>query len=183
MCTQVPDLRRIAVVGTSGAGKTSFARALSQRLQIPHIELDELHWSANWQEVPDELFRDRVSSATSGSAWVSDGNYHMVRDIIWSRADAVIWLDYSFTLVMTRLFMRTMDRIINRTEIWHGNRETWQKQFFHRDSILWWGLSTFARRRREYEEIFEDKPLAQVEFIRFARPEQAEVWLKKLDSN
>jgi adenylate kinase family enzyme len=183
LSTQVPELRKIAIVGTSGAGKTSFAKALSQRLNLPHIELDELHWAPNWQEVPDEIFRERVSSATSATGWVTDGNYQMVRDIVWERVDAVVWLDYSFSLVMTRLFVRTMERIIKRTEIWHGNRETWQKQFFHRDSILWWGLSTFARRRREYAAIFNEKPYAHVHYIRFANPDQAAGWLQKLDSN
>ncbi len=173
-------LRRIAVVGTSGAGKTSFAKCVSQLLNIPHIELDELHWAANWVEVPDAIFRERVSKAIAADAWVTDGNYQAVRDLVWSRVDAVIWLDYSFHLVMSRLFFRTMERIINKTEIWHGNRETWHKQFLEKDSILWWGISTYARRRKEYSILSKSREFEHIKFIRFAEPKEAEAWLLQL---
>jgi hypothetical protein len=49
------DLRRVAVVGTSCAGKATFAAALATKLQIPHIELDALHWRAGWIPVPPEV--------------------------------------------------------------------------------------------------------------------------------
>ncbi|WP_423226670.1 AAA family ATPase, partial [Candidatus Amarolinea aalborgensis] len=50
-------MQRIVVVGTSGSGKTTLARRLALALGIPHIELDALHWEANWQEAPVEVFR------------------------------------------------------------------------------------------------------------------------------
>ena len=182
MLDDSPSFRRIAIVGTSGAGKTSFANSLSKLLSVPHIELDELHWSANWVEVPDEVFRDRVSKAVAAEAWITDGNYKAVRDLVWMRVDAVIWLDYSFALVMTRLFVRTMERIIKGTEIWHGNKETWQTQFLTKDSILWWGLSTFSRRRKEYAELRQSEEFKHINFIRFDNPRQADAWLQKLNS-
>ena len=97
-------VKKIAVVGTCGAGKTAFAKSLSRLRDLPYIELDSLYWAENWTKVPDEIFCDRVLKLVQEEAWVADGNYAIVRDLIWSHADAIIWLDYSFNVVMARLF-------------------------------------------------------------------------------
>lgn len=55
--------QRISVVGTSGSGKTTLARQISQRLSIPHVELDALHWEPNWTEAPLDIFRKRVEQS------------------------------------------------------------------------------------------------------------------------
>jgi len=44
-------MRRINVVGTSASGKSTFARMLAQKLQLDYIELDDLFWLDDWQEV------------------------------------------------------------------------------------------------------------------------------------
>jgi len=90
--------QRISVVGTSGSGKTTLARQIFQSIDIPHIELDALHHEPNWTEAPIDVFRKRVEQSLSGNSWVVDGNYSKVRDIVWSRADTVIWLDYPLPL-------------------------------------------------------------------------------------
>ncbi len=81
--------QRIVVVGTTGSGKTTLAGQLSQRLAIPHIELDALHWEENWTPTSPVVFQERTAQALSGDAWVVDGNYSQVRHIIWSRADTI----------------------------------------------------------------------------------------------
>jgi len=67
------------VVGTSGSGKTTFARRLAAGLGIPHVELDALHWEPEWTEATDEVLRARVAEATAQDAWVVDGNCSRVR--------------------------------------------------------------------------------------------------------
>ncbi len=79
-------LQRVVVIGTSGSGTTTFARRLAAILSMPHIELDALHWEANWQEVPRPVLRARTRQATAAPRWVVDGNYSSVRDIVWPRA-------------------------------------------------------------------------------------------------
>ena len=91
--------RRIVVVGTTGSGKTTVAAELAKRLHAPHVELDALHWGPAWTEVPDDVFRERTLEAIARDSWVADGNYHQIRDILWPRADAILWLDYSFPVV------------------------------------------------------------------------------------
>jgi len=127
---------KIAIVGTSGSGKTTLARQMSQRLAVPHIELDALHWEPNWTEATIDVFRSRVKTALSGDAWVVDGNYSKIRPLVWSRADTIVWLDYSFAIVMRQILQRTIRRVVLREECCNGNRETFQKSFLSGDSVI-----------------------------------------------
>src|SRR5438132_1981195 len=103
-------MRRVVVGGTSASGKTTLASRLAGRLGVPHVELDALHWEAGWIEAPNELFRARTQEALSGNCWVVDGNYSVVRDIVWGRADTVIFLDYPLIVILGRLLRRTLWR-------------------------------------------------------------------------
>ena len=143
-----PDLTRAVVIGTSGAGKTTFARALAERMGVPHIEFDAYRHGPNWTETPDDVFRRRVADATAGGGWVADGNYSLVRDIVWTRATAVVWLDYPFPVIFWRLFRRTIRRSVKREELWNGNREQLWRHFFTKDSLFLWALKTHRRRKR-----------------------------------
>ncbi len=97
-----PDLARVVVVGSSCAGKTTLARSLARRSRVPHTELDSLYWGPGWTPVPPEEFRSRVRDVAAEPSWIVDGNYSVVRDIVWSRATALIWLGLSFPLVFSR---------------------------------------------------------------------------------
>lgn len=167
------DLRRVAVIGTSCSGKTTFAAALAARLQVPHIELDALHWQPNWVEAPLEAFRADVAAAVAGEHWVCDGNYSKVRDLVWGRATTVIWLDYPFTTVMGRALYRTLRRAITREELFSGNRESIRMAFFSRESILWWVVTTHRRRREEYGALFAGSGFPHLERVVLTSPVEA----------
>jgi adenylate kinase family enzyme len=109
MQTSFQNCSRISVVGTTGSGKTTLARQIARHFQIPHIELDTLHWEPNWTPAAPEMFRQRVREAVAGNRWVVDGNYGGVgvRDIVWSQADTVVFLDYSFWLAIVLWMLRT----------------------------------------------------------------------------
>ena len=96
------DLRRVVVIGSSCSGKTTLAKRISGELGIPHIELDAIYWLPNWIERPPEEMRDLTAAAVAQDRWVVDGNYRVVRDIVWEIATTVIWLDYSFATVFYR---------------------------------------------------------------------------------
>ncbi|HEX5126658.1 MAG TPA: hypothetical protein VFW00_07955 [Rhodocyclaceae bacterium] len=73
-------LKRIIIIGTSCAGKSTFASRLAQTLGLPHVELDELFWAPNWKPKSEAEFRCLVSAATTNPEWIVDGNYGSVRD-------------------------------------------------------------------------------------------------------
>jgi adenylate kinase family enzyme len=171
---------RIVVVGTSGSGKTTTARRIAQILNIPHVELDALHWEPHWIEADLAIFRQRADEATRGESWTLDGNYSKVRDIVWPRATTILWLDYSFPLVMWRIITRTLRRSLTREQLWNGNRETVRGAVFGRDSIILWSLTTYHRRRREYPELFARPEHSHLTVIRQRSPKETERWLAEL---
>ena len=146
--------RRISVVGTTGTGKTTLARRLSACLGIPHIELDAIHWGSNWEPLPVDEFRAQTTKALEGDAWAVDGNYRKVRDIVWERADTVVWLDYNLSRVLFQLFQRTLRRVVTREELWNENREHFRSQFLSQDSIFLWAIKTYPQRKKAYPELF-----------------------------
>jgi adenylate kinase family enzyme len=173
---------RITVVGVSGSGKTFYASKLAQKLGIPHIELDALHWEPNWQPAPLEVFRQRVIEATCAPAWTLDGNYSKVRDIVWGRAQLVVWLDYPLATIMSRVLRRTFSRILFQKELWNGNRETLQG-LFHRDNIILWAFQTYFRRRKLYPQLFASSEYAHLAVVRLYSPKRANDWLQELTSS
>ncbi len=171
---------RITVVGTSGSGKTTLARQLYQRLALTHIELDALHWLPGWQEAPLELLRSRVQGAVASGSWTIDGNYSKVRDLVLSRADTLIWLDYSLAMIMGRVVRRTLKRTLTREKLWGGNREGLRQAFLSRDSIIWWALTTYKRRRSDYLKMLASPAYAHLTILHFHSPRQTRRWLEKL---
>jgi len=172
-------MRRVNVVGTSCSGKTTLARALSRRLGLPHVEFDALFWGPSWTEVPKPVFRERLVAALAADARVADGGYESVRDITWSRADTIVWLDYRLPTVLRRWASRTIRRIRTQEEFWPGtgNRESLHNAF-RRDGLLWWILRTHRGRRRRMLARMAARPDLVV--IRLRSPAEAERWLAGL---
>ncbi len=169
-------MRRINVTGTSCSGKTTLARELARRLDVPHIEFDALFWGPDWTPVPRETFRARLTQALAADAWVSDGGYESSRDITWSRVDTVLWLDYPMRTVLARWARRTMHRIRSREEFWPGtgNRES-VRNAFRRDGLLLWILSTHRGRRRRMVQRMRER--SDLRWIRLTSPRDTAAWL------
>lgn len=174
-------MRRISVVGNSGSGKTTLARRLAAVLEVPHLELDSVFHQPGWQPLDTEEFRDRVAAFISGESWVVDGNYSKVRDIVWARADTVVWLDLPRHRVMRQLAARTLRRMATRAELWNGNREPWLNLFRldPEQSILAWAWTRHGVYRERYLAAQADPANAHLRFIRLTTPGQAENLLRR----
>jgi adenylate kinase family enzyme len=170
--------RRINVVGTSSVGKSTLAASIAAVLQVPHVELDSLYWEPNWTATPHDVLRERLGSAIAGDGWVVDGNYAMARDLVWARADAVVWLDLPLRTILWRYLRRTLRRVTRREELWGGNRERLSMHLFSRDSLLWWILTTYRMRRREYPVLLAAHP--DLLAVRLLSGRAADRWLADL---
>jgi adenylate kinase family enzyme len=171
---------RIVVVGSSCAGKTTFARSLAAALGRPYVELDHLYWSANWQPKPLEEFRALVIDAAAAERWVADGNYTVARDQLWPRATTIVWLNYGFRTVLWRALRRTFGRAVSREELWHGNRESFGRALLSRESILWWVITTFHRKRRQVGDLRRNAKFPHLGWIEFRRPSDAKRYLESI---
>ncbi len=172
--------QRIVVVGTTGSGKTTVARQLTQRLGSPFVELDALFWGPNWTPVPANVFRERTTQALSGDTWTAGGNYTAARDIVWGRADTLVWLDYPLLLTMWQMLRRTLRRIVTQEELWSGNRETFRGQFLSRDSLFLWALKSHGRYRREYLASMHKPEYAHLTWLRLHSRQETRIWLSSL---
>jgi adenylate kinase family enzyme len=175
-------VRRVAVVGNSGSGKSTLAAALAARLGVPHVELDSIYHQPGWEPLPREEFRARVADRIAGDGWVVDGNYSAVRDLVWARADTVVWYDLPRRTVMRQVVVRTVSRAVTRRELWNGNREP-LTALFRLDpehSIIRWAWSRHGKYRRRYSAAAADPAYAGLTFVRIGSQADARALLTRL---
>jgi len=158
----------VSVVGNAGSGKTTLAGALADAIGAPHLELDSIFHQPNWEPLDVKLFRAQVADFIAGDAWVVDGNYSAVRQLVWARADTVIWLDLPRYRVMAQLTLRTLRRILARAELWNGNTES-VRSLFRLDpeqSILRWAWTQHDKYSERYRDAQEDPANVHLNFVR-----------------
>lgn len=166
--------RRIVVVGSTGSGKTTLAKDIAARCQIPHIELDSLFWKADWQETPDGEFISKIRTAldNAGDSWVIDGNYSRIQPIIFPLADTIVWLDYPLRVSFLRLLKRTLRRVFTREKLWSGNRESAKAALLSKESLLYYALKSYRRRKARYARLMMSDQYPHLRFIRLYHPRE-----------
>ncbi|EAR09995.1 hypothetical protein [Reinekea blandensis] len=177
----VPE--RIVIVGSSCAGKTTFAARVGSGLGLQHTQLDELHWLPDWVARDPDDFLARVIDAAAEERWVMDGNYQKVRPHLWSRATTIIWLNYSFPRVLWRCLKRSVWRSLTGETLYAGNVESFRRTFLSKDSILLWVMTNFGEKRRRYETLLSSELTNHCTVIECRRPADAEQWLKQQTLN
>ena len=173
---------RFVVVGTTSSGKSTFAGRLADRLQLEFVELDALHWEPHWREAPDEVFRSRVQTAIRGERWAVAGNYHQVRDLVWPRAQAIVWLDFPLPRLVWQLTNRTARRLLTRELLWGNNVERFwaHLKLWSDESLFHWLFKTYWRRKREYPALFAEPRNSHLTVVHLTSPHEAEAWLAQL---
>lgn len=177
--------KRVVVIGTTSSGKSTLAKRLADQFGLNFIELDALHWEPNWIEKPHEVFRALVDEATHAECWALAGNYREVRELIWPRAEAIIWLDYSLWILLWQLTRRTVMRWRKRELLWGTNRENLLRHFklWSDESLYRWLFKTYRRRKREYLILFAQPENAHLKIIQLKSPRETEEWLRSVSSN
>ena len=177
---------RISIVGCSGAGKTTLARALAERLAIPHVELDALYHQEGWKpQEREELRRQTLAATPPDGQWVVCGNYEdTVGTELRARANQIVFLDLPRGLVMRRIISRSAKRVVSREELWNGNRERWLNLLHPnpKHNIVLWAFTLWGPYRRRYRHALHSGAWHHAAVYHFTRPEQVTRWLGTLEA-
>jgi adenylate kinase family enzyme len=176
-------VQRVSVVGSSGSGKSTVSAAIAQAIGGAHIEVDGLYHQPGWTELPADQLRAAVDERTRGDRWVVDGNYSVVTDLVWSRADTVVWLDLPRSLVMRQVVARTLRRLVAREELWNRNRERWREvlRVDPQRSIIRWAWTTHGESVERFTARLADPRWAQLDVARLRSRSAVDAFLADLD--
>jgi len=169
---------RILVLGRTGSGKTTLARELAAELGAPHIELDALYFGPQFSTAPLPVLRERVSAAVAADRWVTDGNKSAVRDLVWPRADTVIWLDYPLVVSLWRLGRRALWRASAIKTQTHGEVGTSsrRKQMMSAAKGVFTALRSHRGQRRTYPRMFAEEQNRHLTVLRLRSPRATRRW-------
>jgi len=168
---------KIVVVGATGSGKTTFAKKLSQYINIKHYELDALFWKPGWVESGNEEFRKKISEVTELSAWIIDGNYARNQDLTIGKTDTIIWLDRGKFRSVYRVLMRSLKRIIDKKPLWDNNYESLRMLLSFKNSIVVYAYRSHKWKKMRYTILFGNENLKVPKCIRIKnKRDEREFW-------
>jgi adenylate kinase family enzyme len=166
---------RVLVAGTSGAGKTTLARAVAGVLGVPHTEIDALYHGAGW--VPRPSFEADVAAFTAGPAWVTEWQYPSVRELLADRADLLVWLDLPLRTVLRQVVVRTLRRRLGRQVLWNGNLEPPLRTFLtDREHIVRWAWSSHRPTGERVRAV--ERSRGQLVVVRLRSRREARRWVE-----
>ncbi|KHE67872.1 topology modulation protein [Halobacillus sp. BBL2006] len=100
-------MKRIMVMGVSaGAGKSTFARRLGEKLGINVYHLDRFFWEPGWKQASLEDFKRRQQDVTVQDEWILEGNYSITYDLRTQRADTIVYLEAPLMVCLYRVVKR-----------------------------------------------------------------------------
>ncbi len=101
-----PPFNRVVVIGSSGAGKSTFARKLGARTGLPVTHIDQLFWQSGWVPTPTAHYRERLAEVVAQDRWIIEGVNASTLDLRLPRADLLIWLERGRLACLTRVARR-----------------------------------------------------------------------------
>ena len=137
--------KTIALMGTSGAGKTTLGKELARRMNVIFIEHDAIRHKANWETASEEEIRDVIETLIEGhDSWVID---RIAGDYISDRVDIILWLDLALHLKLARATRRSLKRLRTKEELWNGNRESFRGAFLDKKGVVPYLIRSHFRHR------------------------------------
>ena len=161
-------MKRILIIGSSGAGKSTFARRLHEATGIELVHLDKVFWKPNWVETPKDEWKKTVAKVLEGEVWIIDGNYSGTLELRMQYADTIIFLDFPPTICVWRVLKRVaFYRKGKRPDMAAGCDERFDLEF-----LKW--IWDYPRRTKPKVEALLIKFQATKKIIRLASTKEVE---------
>lgn len=123
-------MKRILIIGSGGAGKSTLAKRLGEILELPVIHLDRAYWKAGWEKPSKKEWSKKVDSLIAQHEWIMDGNFGGTLPQRMRRADAIILLDISRWVCLWRVAKRAVKyRGMHRPDMTPGCHERFDLEF------------------------------------------------------
>lgn len=167
------QMKRILILGPGGAGKSTLAKKLAEKLDLPIVHLDQHYWQPDWMPMDESRWPNVVADLTAGDRWVMDGNFGGTLDLRLPRADLAVFLDVGRWQSLWGAFTRVIKQSGQvRSDMAPGCPERFDAEFF-----IW--LWNFPRDTRpELEKILARHPDTPV--MRLSSRREIQHWLDTL---
>ncbi len=155
-------MKRILIIGSGGAGKSTFSKQLSQILDLPIIHLDVHYWLPGWTKTETNKWINKVDELVAKETWVMDGNFGGTLDRRLKRADTIFYFDFSRMRCLYNAFKRmVVGRYFfkKRSDMAEGCREKFDLEFYK------WIWNFNKNHREEYYEILDEMKLEKKVYI------------------
>ena len=168
-------MKRVLIIGSGGAGKSTLARRLGEATGIEVVHLDKVHWKPGWTESPKDELRQAVEDVLKKESWIMDGNYGGTMEMRLKSCDTVIFLDFPRAVCLYRVIKRRLTyRGTNRPDMTEGCHEKIDFEFLH------WVWTFPGRAKPEIEERLKRFGREKT-IIRLRSPRETEDFLRYLE--
>lgn len=171
-CTK---MKKILIIGNTGAGKTTFARELSQKLKLPIVHLDKLYWCGRWEHRTQGEFDILLQAELEKAEWIIDGNYNRTLPHRLKYCDTVFFFDFSPLACFCGITKRVIQNYGKSRDDMGGECP----EYFDKKKIeLYKNLFKYNKNNRlRYYEMLKD---AKVEVVVFKNRKEVKEYLNKI---
>lgn len=168
-------MERILLIGSAGAGKTTFAKQLAQKLQLPLVHLDKLYWRGDWEHLSRDEFDTLLQRELEKPQWIIDGNFNRTIPHRLQYCDTVFYFDFPTITCLAGITKRTLTNLGKSRSDMGGNCI----EYFDSQKIsLYRNVLTFNKQhRKDYYALLDHAGHANV--IVFRNRKQAKDYLAK----
>jgi adenylate kinase family enzyme len=167
-------MKKVLIIGSGGAGKSTLARRLGKITGIEVVHLDKLHWKPNWVEPDKSEWSETVRQILAGDSWIIDGNYSGTLEMRMSAADTVIFLDFPRTVCIWRILKRVRRyHHTNRPDIAEGCNEKFDLKF-----LKW--IWDYPARSKPKVEFWLNKFADKIKVIRLRSAKEVEKFIENI---
>lgn len=175
---QIERLQRLAVTGAPGAGKTTLARHLCERLGVPFVEFESFYHAPGWTVRP--TWQQDVLEFIERPEWAIEWQGEEVRQQMTARTQVLVWLDHPRALTTARVITRTVMRRLGRgTAIAGGNTEGPLRTFFtDPDHIVKESWRRHPVMRARVRRVIDEGGHPDLVIVRLRGQRQVDAWLR-----